>query len=252
MKKILGIFALVLLSSGLIAQDNAIGKYFTEFQGDENWSKISISGKVFEMTAYIESDDKDLEEIKDFASGVKGLKVIFNDQLANAKSMYPNACKKVANDYEELMSVDDKDGKFTFYIDERNGVVNEFVVVGTEDSLLAVVSVVGKMDLKQLSNISKKVQMEGFDYVNKMNDNGANKIKIYPNPVAEGSIVDVEIPNELDGAELNIYDMRGKRIKSQKITSNKVSIPLNNVSSGTYIMEFVKGDSSIKKKLNIN
>jgi len=252
MKKILGIFALVLLSSGLIAQNNAIEKHFSEFQGDENWSRISVSGKVFEMTAYIDSEDEDLEEIKEFASGVEGLKVIFNDQLSNVKGMYPNACKKISRDYEELMSVDDKDGKFTFYIDERNGVVNEFVVVGTEDSLLVVVSLVGKMDLKQLSNISRKVQMDGLDYIGKMNDNGANKIKIYPNPATEGSIIDVEIPNELDGAELNMYDMNGKRVKSQKITSGKVSIPLNNISSGTYIMEFIKGDSSIKKKININ
>lgn len=252
MKKIFGLAIMAIMTTSLLAQNNAIEKYFSQYKGDENWSKISVSGKVFEMTAYIDSEDEDLQEIKDFASGVEGLKVIFNDQLESGFGLYPEACRKVASSYEELMSVDDKEGKFTFYVDERRGVVKEFVVVGAGDSLMAVVSLVGDMDLKQLSNISRKIQMDGFDYVNKMNENGANKIKIYPNPVSQGSLIDVEIPNELNGAELNIYDLNGKLVKSQQITSNKMSIPLNEAKSGTYIMEFRKGDASIKKKLTIN
>ena len=252
MKKILGIIAVVLLTSGITAQENAIDKYFSQYQGDENWSKVSVSGKVFELTAYIESEDDDIEEIKEFASGIQSLKVIFNDKLTSGFAQYKEGRNKIAQSYEELMSVDDKDGKFTFYIDERNGVVKEFVVLGSHDSTLAVVSLQGRMDLRQLSSISKKIQMDGFDYVNKMNEKGANKIKIYPNPAAEGSIIDVEIPDELNGAEINIYDMNGKKVRSQQINNSKMSIPLGNIGSGTYIMEFIKGESSIKKKISVN
>lgn len=252
MKKFIGIIAAIALSAGLVAQQNVLDKHFSQYQGDEDFSKISISGKVFEMTAYLETDDEDLEEIKEFAQGITGLKMLIGENQPNGVKQYTEATMKVEKDYEELMSVDDKDGKFTFYIDEKNGVVKEFVAVGTTDSTLILVSLVGKMDLRQLGSISGKIHNEGFGYINKMNDHGANKIKIYPNPAAEGSLIDVEIPGELNGAALKIYDLNGKLVKSEQITDTKMTINLNNVQSGQYIMEFSKGGSSIKKKLNIN
>ena len=252
MKKVFGIVAMAIFSLAAVAQNNALDKYFTQYQGDEDFSKVSISGKVFEMTAYLETDDADIEEVKEFASGIEGLKMLIGENVDENFSKYNAAAIKVAKSYEELMSVDDKDGKFTFYIDERNGVVKEFVVVATVENNLVLVSLVGKMDLRQLSKISQKINNEGFDYIGKMNDHGANKIKVYPNPVAEGSLIDVEVPGELNGAKLTIYDMNGKVVKSEKITSTKMSVSVNAMSKGQYILEFIKGDSSIKKKLNVN
>ncbi len=251
MKKITGLLALVLISTVTFAQNNALDKHFSNYQQNEDFTKVNVSGKMFQLAAFVEVEDEDIAEIKDFASGVDALKMLIGHEIGNGYSKYNDALSKVQRDYDELMSVDDKNGKFTFFINERNGIVNEFLVVGAADSMLCLISMTGHIDLKKLGNISQKIQADGFNYIGKMNENGANKIKMYPNPAVSSGNVSLDIPEELNGADLRIYNTSGQLMKSDKVLGGSMTVSLTDLKPGQYILDFVKGDTSIKKKLVI-
>ncbi|MFK7757669.1 MAG: DUF4252 domain-containing protein [Flavobacteriales bacterium] len=252
MKKIIGIVAIALISTTTYAQSNALDKYFSNYQENENFTKVNVSGKMFEMASFLETTDEDINEITEFASGVKSLRMLIGHEIGDGFGKYTRALNKVKNNYEELMAVDDKDGKFTFFIDENNGVVSEFVVVGAADSMLCLVSLTGQIDLKKLGNISRKIQTEGFDYIGKMNANGASKIKLYPNPSTPGGTINLELPEDLNGADLKVYSTSGKVVRTEKVLGSSMTLDLDGLESGSYVLDFTKGDISIKKKLMVN
>ncbi len=251
MKNIISIIALAFVSFSLTAQQNALDKYFTNYQSDEDFTKVTVSGKMFELIGFMETDDEDIKEVQEFTSGVESLRMLFGHEITKGFNKYDQAINKVKNDYEELMSIDDKEGKVTFYIDEKDGIVSEFVVVGAADNALCLISMVGQIDLKKLGDISKKIQADGFDYIGKMSENGANKVKVYPNPLVSGGTVNVEIPQELEGADIQILNISGQEVRNLRAKGTTESISLNGLKSGNYIINITKDGVSIKKKITI-
>ena len=252
MKRIIGIVAIALISASTYAQTNALEKYFSTYQQDEDFTKVNISGKMFDLASFLETEDEDIQEFKDLVSGVESLKMIMNNQIGNSFGKYKSAVGKVQNDFEELMSVDDKDGKVTFFINERNGIVRELLAVAAGDSTLCIVSVIGNIDLKKLGAISKKIQTDGFEFMDKIEKNGASDVKVYPNPASRDGEVRIDIPKELDGAQINIYSSNGSVVKTLKASGSSMTVPLGDFKSGQYFVEFLKGGTSIKKKLFVN
>jgi hypothetical protein len=59
-----------------------------------------------------------------------------------------------------------------FYIKESGGKISELVMImgGTDDFM--VMSLFGEIDLKQVSKIGKKMNVEGLQKLEKMNDGG--------------------------------------------------------------------------------
>jgi len=85
------------------AQNDAVTKLFNEYYNNENFTKISVSSKMFELFTDIKPGDADEQEILDAISKLKGLKVIATDSVANSAKLYSDAVKKISGSgYEEL------------------------------------------------------------------------------------------------------------------------------------------------------
>jgi hypothetical protein len=239
-------------SLGMVhAQQNAIEKYFANYLAMEDITKISVNGKVFQLASYIETDDKDLEEMNDFASTIESFQMILGDNGIFSKSEYSSALRKVENGYEELMSIQDKEGDFNFRIKEQNGIVEELLMVGYSENSLMILSLTGRMNLKQISKMGAKIQMEGFESLGKMTENGADRIKCYPNPVQSTSPVTIEVPENFIGGDASLVDMKGKTVMSYRMSTRKQELRLDRVNAGAYLLVFKKNDISITKKLEI-
>lgn len=78
-----------------------------------------------------------------------------------------------------------------------------------------------------------------------------NNISIYPNPASD--IINLEIENSNNkNLTLDIYNILGKKLRTEKISNNQNQINVGNLNNGTYILE-IKTNESIKiKKLLIN
>jgi hypothetical protein len=179
MKKVmLGVVMMVLLSVAAQAQNDVIAKFFNKYDGDESFSKVSISGKMFSMMANIDGNTEDEKAMISAISKIKGLKILKKDDARNSRELYKEALSMVpAGQFEELMTVRDKDKDMKFFTKESGGKISELVMVlgGNEEFL--VMSLFGEIDLKEMGEIGKSVNIDGLQNLDKMKDKVKDKKK---------------------------------------------------------------------------
>ena len=168
MKTIITIFALFTALCAQ-AQNDAVTKLFNDYYNDPAFTKVSVSSKMFDLFTKIEPGDKDEKEMVEAISKLKGLKVLAADSIANSKQLYTNAVKKISGSgYEDLMEV--KDAKFM--ISEKNGIINELVMVVGGSKNFFILSLYGEIDLKKISTLSKGMNIKGMENLEKLGEQG--------------------------------------------------------------------------------
>ncbi|MBL7942236.1 MAG: DUF4252 domain-containing protein, partial [Flavobacteriales bacterium] len=71
--------------------------------------------------------------------------------------------------FELLMSVQDQGESISFFINEQSGIVKELVMIGASDQEFYLMSIMGNIDLKQLSKLAHVVKIEGMDKLDNLN-----------------------------------------------------------------------------------
>ncbi len=171
MRNLIVILLTVCIGISASAQNDVVTKLFDEYYDDENFTKISVSNKMFELFTHIEPGDEDEEEILEAVSKLKGLKVIAADSVGNSNKLYTNAVKKVSgNGYEELMEVKDARENMKFMIKEKDGIIDELVMVVGGNKSFFIMSLYGEIDLKTISKLSKSMNVKGMEYLKQLDD----------------------------------------------------------------------------------
>lgn len=171
MKNLIIILVTVCIGFSANAQNDAVTKLFNDYYDDENFTKISVSSKMFELFTNIEAGDEDEEEILEAVSKLKGLKVIAADSIGNSKELYSKAVKKVSgNGYDELMEVKDAQENMKFMIKEKDGLINELVMVVGGNKSFVIMSLYGEIDLKKISKLSKSMNIKGMEHLKQLDE----------------------------------------------------------------------------------
>jgi len=173
MKKLAIILIAILVGSSVYAQDNAITKYFSKYQSDTAFTKISVTSKMFSLFTELDVEDEAEKEVLDAISKLKGIKALINDNSENAGVLYRDAVSRISknSDYEELMSIEDGEENVMFMIRDNKNIINElFMIVGGNEKFM-LMSLYGVIDLKQIGKLSKVLNMKGMDHL-KMLDKG--------------------------------------------------------------------------------
>lgn len=146
------------------AQNDVVTKLFNDYYNNPDFTKVSVSSKMFELFTNIEPGDENEKEVLEAISKLKGLKVIATDSAKNAGKLYADAIKKISgNGYEELMEVKDAQENMKFMIKEGNGIINELVMVVGGNKSFYVMSLYGEIDLKKISKLSKSMNIKGME-----------------------------------------------------------------------------------------
>lgn len=171
MKKAIVIIGMMFLSMAMTAQGTVINKYFNEFQDNENFTKVSVSQKMFSMFTDIEPGSQDEKDFLEAVSKLKGLKVIVADSIPDAMKLYKKAVTDVDKaGYEELMSVKDAKENLQFSILEKDGKIQELIMVMGGKKQFVMLSLYGEIDLNSISKIAQKMKVEGLEKLSKMQD----------------------------------------------------------------------------------
>jgi hypothetical protein len=150
------------------AQD-AISKFFSKYQNDETFSQVTVSSKMFGLFTNMEAESEEDKEILSAISKLKGLRILAKDDARNARTLYKEAFTLIPmKEYEELMSVRDKDKDMKFLIKESGGKISELLMIMGGNEQFMVLSLFGEIDLKQVSRIGKKMNVDGLDNLQKM------------------------------------------------------------------------------------
>jgi len=172
MKKLAIISILILSTLGANAQEDAITKFFSKYQNDDSFTQVNITGRMFSLFTNFETEDEADQEMIDAVSRVKGLKILAKEDISNGKALYKEAFTLIdSNEYEELMTIKEKISDMKFLIKEKEGVIEELLMVmGSDDSFL-LLSLVGDIDLKQISKLSKSMDIDGFENLQNIDKN---------------------------------------------------------------------------------
>ncbi len=171
MKKLI-VGMIMMLSVGMAqAQNDAIAKFFSKYQGDESFSQVTISGKMFSMMANITGDTKEEKDMISAISKIKGLKILSKGEARNSRELYKEAISMIpSNSFEELMAIRDKDKDMKFFTKEAGGKISELVMVMGGNDEFMVLTIFGEIDLKEISKIGKSVNIDGLDNLDKIKD----------------------------------------------------------------------------------
>ena len=176
MKKIIVFGAMMLVVAGAYAQGEAVSKFFSKYQSDDTFSQVTISSKMFGLFNNMEMENKEDQEVLDAISKLKGLKILAKDETRDARGLYDEANKMLPkSEYEELMYVRDKDKDMRFFINEKGGKINELVMIAGGSNDFMLLSVFGEIDLKQISKIGSKMDVDGLKDLERLKDNKKEK-----------------------------------------------------------------------------
>ena len=173
--KYFAFFFAMFLSANLMAQEDAISKYFSKYV-DERFTVVYISGKMFEMINKMELDldDEEAEAILAVCKDLKGLRILTTEE--NGSQFYKEALSIInKNQYETLMTV--REGKtenvqFLAKTGQGGNSLDELLLlVGGENEDFVLLSFIGKIDLNQVGKLSKAFDEEK----NKNNSSKAKK-----------------------------------------------------------------------------
>lgn len=172
MKKILFILMLMIGMTTAHAQD-AISKFYSKYQNDDSFTQVTISSKMFNLFTNMEADTKEDKEILDAISKLKGLRILAKEDARNARDLYKEAFTLIpAKEYEELMTVRDKDKDMKFLIKESGGKISELLMVMGGSKQFMILSLFGEIDLKQVSRLGKKMNVSGLENLHNLNKGG--------------------------------------------------------------------------------
>ena len=175
MKKGIVIIGMMFLSMAIMAQGTVIKKYFNELEDNENFTKVSVSQKMFSMFTELDAGSDAENEFLEAVSKLKGLKIIAGDSVADAAKMYKKAMADIDKaGYEELMSVKDADENMQFSIIEKDGIISELLMVVGGKKSFVMLSLYGEIDLKNISKIAQEMRVEGLENLGKMHDDHDN------------------------------------------------------------------------------
>jgi predicted transcriptional regulator len=154
------------------AQEDAISKYFSKYMDDEAFTVVYLSPKLFQLLGKLELnelDDKEAAAIMEVVEDLKSLRVLTTEE--NAEQYYNEAIKTInTKNYETLLTVRDDGENVQFLIKDEGNTINELLLlVGGADEFV-MVSFVGKIDLDKISQLAKKLDVDGVEHLDKLNE----------------------------------------------------------------------------------
>jgi hypothetical protein len=170
MKKVLMLLpSLFLAVPFLQAQDDAIVRFFDKYMEDERFTVVYVSPKLFEMVAKIDTDDEDWQKVRPMVADLRGLRVLTSDSISDGLALYKEAMSKIpTKEYTDLLTVRDGKEHVRIWVKEKGNVIDELLLlVGAPDEFV-LLSLSGKIDLDKVSNLSKTLDVEGAQHLEKI------------------------------------------------------------------------------------
>lgn len=173
MKKIALLIALFIAPLAINAQN-----FWSSFENDDDVSSVVITQKMFKLLAKIdlETDDQEVNDFMDLVENIENIKIFTTDKSNVASKMSSSVTSYISSNkgLSELMRVKDDGNNIKFYSREgkNDNYVSELLMFleGTENgkNQTVVMSMTGNIDLKQISKLTKSLDIPGSDAIKQL------------------------------------------------------------------------------------
>lgn len=162
----------LVLTSLTWGQSTSFQALADKYSGIEGYTYIYITEYMFQLAGAI-SDNED-PEVKEMLKNLKSLIVISaSDELsANEKKRFSDEVSAAMpqKDYKILMKVKDGDENVEMLAKETSGIINELIISVKSSNEDLVLVLTGNIDLKAISKLSKTMDIEGLEQLEKVNE----------------------------------------------------------------------------------
>ena len=167
MKTLFSLAIAMFISFASFAQVDAIERFFKDYQEDQNFTVVYVSPRMIQMVSKATDGGTD-QELAAIVKDLKGLRILTTE--VNPDKIYKEANKRLnIKEYEELVTVRDKDSNVRFVTKESNGMISELLLlVGGKDDFV-MMSFVGNIDLNKIAKLAKKLDIDGAEHLEKVN-----------------------------------------------------------------------------------
>jgi hypothetical protein len=161
MKKVFTLLLVALFPLLAMSQNSAIDKVFNKYGDREGFTVVTISKGLLKMASNMDDD----RESQEFLSRINQIKILAAEDNKTDINLYDEVLSNLdKRDYEELMTAK-SDGDEVLMLAKKDGdVIEEFIILvgGKNDNALVYIS--GKLSTKDLSKLSKSVNIEGAGF----------------------------------------------------------------------------------------
>jgi hypothetical protein len=161
LNKLVLFLPLILIGTGAFAQDDAIGKFFGKYVDDSRFSVVSVSPKMFRLLAKANWDTIP-SDIKQTVSKLTSLRILSTE--TTPAQFYKEALTRIdRKEYEELITVRNKNDNVHFMVKESGGVIHELLMIAVDNEDFTLMSFVGDIDLDKMSRLSSSMSIKGME-----------------------------------------------------------------------------------------
>jgi hypothetical protein len=167
MKKIAILIVMAIIPGFIVAQD-VVDKLIQKYQGQDGFTTVLVHKDLFEMIASMD-DDEDLAKMKGMIENIRII-ALEGDSVKNI-NFYKEIISQVnIGSYKELMKIKQSDEDVVFYAKYDNNVISELLLIAGGNDDNAVISIKGKINLKDMAQLSKSIHIDGFEHMDKLKD----------------------------------------------------------------------------------
>lgn len=180
MKKIAIILAICIAPLSVSAQS-----IWDSFENDDDVTSVVITQKMFKLLSKIdiETDDAEAKEFMSMVNNLENIRIFTTDKNDKALKMGEKVTKYISSNpgLSELMRVKDGGNNIKFYSREgkNENFVSELVMFlqdsdgGNNETIVMIIS--GNIDLKQISKLTKQLNIPGSDAIKDLENAKKNK-----------------------------------------------------------------------------
>lgn len=168
MKKIL-VILVIFISPYIAKSQTPIDELFDKYSGTEGITSVYITSYMFSMFSDLETNDPEFDEL---VKNLKGIKILATDESYSGNvNFYKEIINKLPMDqYKELMVIKEKDQDVKFLVNEKDGKIIELLLIAGGKGENAVISIQGNIDLKNISKLSKSMNINGLEHLKEIDE----------------------------------------------------------------------------------
>lgn len=167
--KIIRILLFSLIAISAYAQKSPVDAIFDKYAEKEGFTTVIISKYMFSLFANSDSKNNK-DDFSKIISGLESIKILsVEDSMLNTRiNLYKDLMKDIPLDkYKQLMIVKEKNQDIRMMIREGNGKILEFLMIGGGVDNF-VISITGSIYLESIAKLSKAMNIEGLENVDKL------------------------------------------------------------------------------------
>lgn len=170
-KQIILILLLVIAGLRLSAQGqgSAIDRFFQKYEEDRSFTLVSVTPKMFSMFSKLDINTGEGQQFMQVVKKLRGMRILAKEDTKDGPKLYREAAAFLTKDMEELMTIRDDNTDLKFMVKEnaKGNIAELIMLVGSDDEFMAM-SLVGDIDLNEISQIAGKMNIHGMENLNKL------------------------------------------------------------------------------------